>query len=69
MARLDRLSTAKGMAQLGAILGRVCAYEVLQVVSTLDDIALQQALAQCEGSRRPLGRYVNGADSGNAGAS
>jgi class 3 adenylate cyclase/tetratricopeptide (TPR) repeat protein len=46
MARLDRLSTGKPVAQLGAIIGRTFAYEVLQAVAPLDDPTLQQALAQ-----------------------
>jgi predicted ATPase len=46
MARLDRLSMAKTVAQLGAIIGRTFAYEVLQAVAPLDDAMLQQALAQ-----------------------
>src|SRR5213082_1714094 len=36
MARLDRLGTAKEIAQLGATLGREFSYEVLQAVSPLD---------------------------------
>ena len=37
MARLDRLATVKAVAQLGAILGRTFAYELLQAVSPLDE--------------------------------
>ena len=37
MARLDRLATVKAVAQLGAILGRTFAYELLQAVAPLDD--------------------------------
>jgi predicted ATPase/class 3 adenylate cyclase len=44
MARLDRLGAAKGVAQLGATLGRQFAYEVLQVVSSLEEAALQREL-------------------------
>jgi class 3 adenylate cyclase len=36
MARLDRLGTAKGVAQLGATLGRTFEYEVLQAISPVD---------------------------------
>src|SRR5215471_15646433 len=36
MARLDRLVTAKGIAQLGATIGRQFAYYLLQAVSQLD---------------------------------
>jgi predicted ATPase len=32
MARLDRLSTARDLAQLGAVLGRECSYEFLQEI-------------------------------------
>ena len=46
MARLDRLSTARELAQLGAVLGREFAYELLQAVSPLDETTLQQGLAQ-----------------------
>jgi len=46
MARLDRLSTVKIVAQLGAIIGRTFAYEVLQAVVPLDEATLQQGLRQ-----------------------
>jgi predicted ATPase/class 3 adenylate cyclase len=46
MARLDRLSTARELVQLGAVLGREFTYELLQAVSPVDEIALQQGLAQ-----------------------
>jgi predicted ATPase len=36
MARLDRLVTAKGVAQMGATIGRQFAYDLLQAVSQLD---------------------------------
>src|SRR5262245_62348226 len=35
MARLDRLVTAKGVAQMGATIGRQFAYDLLQAVSQL----------------------------------
>ena len=44
MARLDRLGPAKGLAQLGATLGRQFSYELLQAVSTLDEATLQRDL-------------------------
>ena len=44
MARLDRLATAKEVAQLGATLGREFDYELIQAVSPLDAASLQQAL-------------------------
>ncbi len=46
MARLDRLSTVREIAQLGATLGREFSYELLQAVSGLDDARLQQGLKQ-----------------------
>jgi predicted ATPase len=46
MARLDRLSVARDLAQLGAVLGREFAYELLQAVSLLDEPMLQQGLTQ-----------------------
>jgi class 3 adenylate cyclase len=46
MARLDRLASVKGVAQLGAVLGREFAYEVLQAVAPLDEKTLQHGLAQ-----------------------
>ena len=46
MARLDRLATVKGMAQLGATLGREFSYELLQAVSPWDEGTLQQGLHQ-----------------------
>jgi predicted ATPase len=45
-ARLDRLATVKGVAQLGATLGREFTYALLQAVSPVDETALQQALRQ-----------------------
>jgi predicted ATPase len=44
MARLDRLAPIKDVAQLGATIGRTFAYELLQVVSPLDDATLQHSL-------------------------
>jgi len=44
MARLDRLALVKGVAQLGATLGREFSYELLQAVSTLDGATLREAL-------------------------
>ena len=46
MARLDRLTTARDLAQLGAVLGREFSYELLRAVSSLDETTLQQGLAQ-----------------------
>jgi len=44
MARLDRLGPAKEILQWGATLGREFSYEVLQAVSNLDEVKLQQGL-------------------------
>ena len=46
MARLDRLTTAKAVAQLGATLGRTFAYELLHAVSSLDEATLQRELVR-----------------------
>jgi class 3 adenylate cyclase/predicted ATPase len=46
MARLDRLVTAKGIAQIGATIGRQFSYELLQVVSQLDAMTLQRELGR-----------------------
>jgi predicted ATPase len=46
MARLDRLSTVKAVAQLGATLGRTFAYDLLQAVMLFDEATLQQGLWQ-----------------------
>src|SRR5262245_38437399 len=37
-ARLDRLTDGKAAAQLGAVLGRTFAYELLQAVAPLDEL-------------------------------
>jgi predicted ATPase len=46
MARLDRLVTAKGIAQLAAIIGRQFAYPLLQAVSQVDETTLQRELGR-----------------------
>jgi predicted ATPase len=46
MARLDRLSTARQLVQLSAVLGREFAYDLLQAVAPVDELTLQQGLAQ-----------------------
>jgi class 3 adenylate cyclase/predicted ATPase len=46
MARLDRLAAVKGLAQLGATLGREFSYELLQAVSPWDEGTLRQGLQQ-----------------------
>jgi hypothetical protein len=46
IARLDRLNTAKTVAQLGAAIGRQFSYEFLRAVWPMDEATLQQALGQ-----------------------
>jgi tetratricopeptide (TPR) repeat protein len=46
MARLDRLVTAKGIAQLAAVIGRQFAYPLLQTVSQVDEMTLQRELGR-----------------------
>jgi predicted ATPase len=46
MARLDRLISAKGIAQLGAAIGRQFAYDLIQAVSQLDASTLQRELGR-----------------------
>jgi class 3 adenylate cyclase/predicted ATPase len=46
MARLDRLAAVKGLAQLGATLGREFSYDLLQAVSPWDEGTLQRGLQQ-----------------------
>jgi TOMM system kinase/cyclase fusion protein len=65
MARLDRLAPVKAVAQQGATLGRTFSYELLQAVSSLDDAALQPALARLveaellyQRGKPPLATYV-----------
>src|SRR5215471_10038094 len=45
LARLDRLGSAKGVAQLGATIGHRFAYALLRAVSLLEDATLQRGLA------------------------
>src|SRR5215831_13498028 len=46
MARLDRLGTARGVVQLGAVLGRQFAFELLQAVSQLEEEIVQRELSK-----------------------
>ena len=46
MARLDRLVTAKAVAQYAAVIGRQFAYELLSTVSQLDAATLQRELGR-----------------------
>jgi predicted ATPase len=65
MARLDRLGAARDVAQLGAVVGREFAYDVLQALTLLDETTLQARLAQLveaellyQRGRPPRARYV-----------
>ena len=65
MARLDQLQTAKEVAQLGAVLGREFAYELLQAIAPQDEDTLQAGLAQLvaaellyQRGRPPRARYM-----------
>src|SRR5262249_14671849 len=46
MARLDRLATVKGLAQLGATLGREFSYALLHAVASCDEESLRHGLQQ-----------------------
>ena len=46
MARLDRLVSSKGIAQLAAVIGRQFTYDLLAMVSQLDAAILQRALGR-----------------------
>jgi class 3 adenylate cyclase/tetratricopeptide (TPR) repeat protein len=46
MARLDRLPSARDVAQLGAVLGREFAYDVMQAIGQGDESTLQDGLNQ-----------------------
>src|SRR2546428_8207488 len=46
MARLDRLVTAKAVAQYAAVIGRQFSYELLQAVSQVDKAMLQHELGR-----------------------
>src|SRR4029453_15369533 len=65
MARLDQLQTAKEVAQLGAVLGREFAFELLQAIAPQDEKTLQAGLAQLvtadllyQRGRPPRARYM-----------
>ena len=65
MARLDQLPTAKEVAQLGAVLGREFAYDMLRAVSSQDEATVQDGLARLvaaellyQRGRPPRARYM-----------
>ena len=65
MARLDRLPTLREVAQMGAVLGREFAYEMLRGVVGLDELQLQSGLEQLvadellyQRGRVPRAKYI-----------
>jgi tetratricopeptide (TPR) repeat protein len=65
MARLDQLTRAKEVAQLGVVLGREFPYEILHAIASQDEDTLQAGLAQLvaaellyQRGRPPRARYV-----------
>jgi predicted ATPase len=64
MARLDRLVTAKGVAQYAAVIGRQFAYDLLSTVSQLDEATLQRELGRLVEAEIVFQRGVLGVISG-----
>jgi class 3 adenylate cyclase/predicted ATPase len=65
MARLDRLPTLREVAQMGSVLGREFAYEMLRAVVSLEEPQLQSGLEQLvadellyQRGRLPRSRYI-----------
>ena len=65
MARLDQLRAAKEVAQLGAVLGREFAYDVLRAIAPMDEAVLQDGLRKLveaellyQRGRPPRARYL-----------
>jgi class 3 adenylate cyclase/tetratricopeptide (TPR) repeat protein len=65
MARLDRLPTLREVAQLGAVLGRDFAYEMLRAITALDEPRLRDVLGLLveaellyQRGRPPRSRYI-----------
>jgi predicted ATPase len=65
MARLDRLPMVREVAQLGAVLGREFAYEMLRALATVEESTLQDRLEQLVGAellyqrgRPPRAKYM-----------
>jgi class 3 adenylate cyclase/tetratricopeptide (TPR) repeat protein len=65
MARLDRLPTVREVAQIGSILGREFAYEMIKAIATHEELTLQNGLDQLveaellyQRGRRPHARYI-----------
>jgi len=65
MARLDRVPKVRELAQLGAVLGREFAYEILQAVAEVEEPILQDGLRQLvdaellyQRGRAPRAKYI-----------
>ncbi len=65
MARLDRLPQVREVAQLGSVLGREFAYEMISGLSTVGEVTLQAGLGQLveaellyQRGRPPRARYI-----------
>jgi tetratricopeptide (TPR) repeat protein len=65
MARLDRLPSIREVAQLGAVLGREFAYEMVQAIVSIEETKLQEGLAQLvdaellyQRGRPPRAKYI-----------
>jgi predicted ATPase/class 3 adenylate cyclase len=65
MARLDRLPTVRKVAQIGSILGREFAYEMIQAIAAHEELTLQNGLDQLveaellyQRGRAPNARYT-----------
>jgi len=65
MARLDRLPMVREVAQLGAVLGREFAYEMLKALAAVEESTLQERLGQLVGAellyqrgRPPRAKYI-----------
>jgi predicted ATPase len=65
MARLDRLPTIREVAQLGSVLGREFAYEMLQAIASLEETTLRKGLDQLvdaellyQRGRPPHAKYI-----------
>lgn len=65
MARLDRLPTVREVAQLGAVLGREFAYEMLRAIAAIEEPKLRDGLGRLveaellyQRGRPPRSRYI-----------
>ncbi|MBT4490335.1 MAG: hypothetical protein HOC72_22535 [Rhodospirillaceae bacterium] len=65
MARLDRLPNIREVAQLGAVLGREFAYEMVQAIGSIEETTLRNGLDQLvaaellyQRGRPPRARYI-----------